>query len=229
MSSLGRGETAFTRFLDEGEKVAALQYIRSCGWNCSCVGGYDDAERCVIAIAADEGEPCRFPITALSFSISTADIITHRDVLGAIMSLGVKRDQIGDILFIDECCYFFVISSIADYIVSNFTSVARAQIHVKLFDRPLSYQRVFESADCIVSSMRVDCVLSSLLKCSRNNAIEVLDANAVKINGSFCTKHDRRLEHGDVLSVRRHGKYRIETQDGVTKKGRIKLKVLKYV
>ena len=81
-------------------------------------GGYEDSERKVLGLYFyDEIED--FPVTALEITFRKADKLTHRDFLGALMSLGIERDTVGDILVEDGRCVVFVKSEISSYITSQ--------------------------------------------------------------------------------------------------------------
>ena len=89
----------YSHFLTPAEQgVIAEQNFRN--GTVSFVGGYEDAERrlcrlCAEEYCADNGAPViLYHITATARDA----VISHRDVLGSLMGLGIKREMIGDIL-----------------------------------------------------------------------------------------------------------------------------------
>ena len=205
VSSVKRGRKyAFTSFLNLEQVSEALLYIkRYSNIGFLFYGGYEDAERKILGFSVDTDiDFFVFPITTLCFDFSNKASISHRDVLGSLMSLGIKRELIGDIIFTDKVCYIFVDSKIASFVCMNLNSVRSVNVNVSVYDGDIEYSPSFEECSCIVSSMRLDCVVSEIVNKSRTYS---------------------------ALSVRHIGKFRVYSDEGVTKKNRIKLKILKYI
>lgn len=228
--SVNTRSIAFTRFLSESELAAVMPHIRTCGYFYSDFGGYADAERRVVCISSF-GEPTddMFPIRTLCFKLPRFFEVGHRDVLGALMGLGIKRELVGDIVFENDCCYAFVSESIADYIKDNVTSVGRAAVSFSDSERAVSPRRELEEIPCTLSSMRLDCVVSAVLHLSRSAAEELIEDGSVYINGIEKKKKDAQLKVGDVFTVRHRGRYRVSEEAGTTKKGRLRLRIYKYI
>lgn len=221
---------AFSSFLNEEQLSLACCYAEKFIVDYASYGGYDDAERCIIGFGAD-GLPqnCCFPITTLCFDTKGKTDISHRHVLGSLMSLGIKRECIGDIIFVEEKCIIFCDTKIADYICYNLTSVSNLRVDVVKMTEQVEFSRSFEEIICIVASMRLDCVVSELSNKSRTAASELIEGGLVFINGIQTQKKDKTIVPGEVISIRRVGKFLIEEFVGTTKKNRIKLKILKYI
>lgn len=219
----------FTHFLSESELAVVMPLISGSGFNHSVFGGYDDAQRCIIGISSCD-TPLNewFPLRTLRFKLDSRLNIVHRDVLGALMSLGIRRELIGDILFADGYCYFFAESSIADYIIGNFSGVANNSVVPEIFDGEIHYKKVYEELTCTVTSMRLDCMTAAVTARSRSDAENMVLTGTVRLNGIENRKKDAQLKCGDILTVRRFGKYRIDSVTGTTKKGRIRIRILKY-
>lgn len=222
-------DRAFTHFLSESELAVALPIVVKSGLYYSTFGGYDQSDRRVVGISLS-GCPQEdsFPITTLYFKTNQKKNIGHRDVLGALLALGIKRSLVGDIFFSDGFCYFFVESNISDFVINNFDSVADLSVKVQKFDGKIQYKREFEQMVCIVMSMRLDCIVSAVASCSRAEAEMKISSGTVFVNSMSVKKKDFILKFGDILSVRRLGKYKLDYAAGATKKGRIKLNILKY-
>ena len=221
---------AFTSFLKPEEQKAVCDRITSSSLKFDVYSGYDGAERNMICIYDDvKPEETAFPMSSLSFTLSDWETITHRDVLGALMSLGLKREFIGDIIFFDGKCVFFTDRKITEYVIGNFFSVKHHSISVNEYNEEIDFSPAYEIKDIIVSSMRVDCIVSELCSVSRTVAAQLTVGGFIFINGAECNKKDRSVSEGDIISIRKKGKYRVDSNCGATKKGRIKLKVLKYI
>ena len=114
-----RQRAYFFPFFTEREQALAERYLVSVGFHrFAFFGGYEGAERKMLGLFFYEEE--EFPLCAVRFSFRKSDKLSHRDFLGAIMSLGVERETVGDILVEDGSCVVFVRSEIRDYIVSEF-------------------------------------------------------------------------------------------------------------
>ena len=75
--------------------------------------------------------PSEFPVSALGDYLPRGDKLTHRDFLGALMSLGIERETIGDILVEDGRCIVFVKSDIKDYIISQLFKIGNAGVKIR--------------------------------------------------------------------------------------------------
>ena len=231
IASVKRGRKfSFSMFLNEEQQSFVFNHAKKSGVCFSLYGGYDFAQRCIAGFSLGEKpDDYVFPITVLSFDIGGRVSIAHRDVLGSLMALGIKRECIGDILFSTNKCYIFVQSKIADYILSNLFTVSSYHIDLCIHEGDLDFERSFEERFCIVSSMRLDCIISELASLSRTRSAQIIEDGAVFINGEQCLKKDKTVLVGNVISIRHIGKFIISSEDGLTKKNRIKLKILMYI
>ena len=157
--------------------------------------------------------------------------ISHRDILGSLISTGLNRNKIGDIYIAEEYIYIIAKKEIEKYVVLNFNRIKNISIDFE----PVEMKSVenlsmkFEKSRIITSSMRVDNVVSNLGNMSRGKAQEYMKSGNVKLNWSSDINRNRHLEEGDVLSLRGIGKYKISGIIGHSKKGNIVLEVKKYV
>ncbi len=194
-------------------------------------GGSEDSERVILGFYPDfsELESSDFPITPLK--VSNLGNLSHRDVLGALLGLGIKREMVGDIYFDDGFAVIMCESSIADYIMFNLKSVGRQNVVVTVCDADgtFSLRHKFETIKIIVTSLRLDAVIAAVCKLSRNDANRYILSENVNVN--FCVEKnpDKKVASGDVISVRHHGRFVVDEAIGETKKGRIILEVKKYI
>lgn len=221
---------AFSSFLNVDQLSDAYSLIRNDDVDYRVYGGYDDAERCMIGFGADDiPEEYLFPISTVSFSLKNIDLINHRNVLGTLMSLGIKRECIGDIIFKDGKCYVFTDSKIADFLLLNFVNVSSFRIEPEIVTDKIEFVKEFEHISITVSSLRLDCLVSELAHKSRTVASELIESGLVFLNSVRCQKKDKIVTSNDIISIRRIGKYMIDDINGYTKKNRIKLNILKYI
>ena len=201
----------------------------------ACFGGNEICERQIVGFGSEEefGYSGTFPITVLRITPlleKFSDDLNHRDFLGALMHLGIERDQIGDILVKGKTAYVFCLESMADYICQELTKVKHTNVKCEVIEpdipalRPTLIEEHFP-----VTSLRLDGILSSLLKCSRKEALELFVDKRVTLNGTVTGRNSIVLKKGDVFSVRGHGKFIFSEVGGSTRKGKIYVTIKKYV
>ncbi len=220
----------FMGFLSE-EEVAFVKTLKRFGALFSFFGGDMDSERLFLCVAPENFTvtDAAYPITALTFTFRVADTLSHRDVLGSLMALGIKRETVGDILMEQGRAVVFVSREIAKYVLTQINRIGRVGVTVTQgvkYPLPQRNERVRETAT--VASSRLDCVVAALINSSRNKAAELLAENCVTVNSAVCEKATKTVTSGDKISVRGYGKYNILSIDGTTRKGRTVLITERY-
>ena len=223
-----RQQPYFFSFLSEREQAVAGAHLDSIGFHqYGFFGGYESAERKLLGLFFDEEQP--FPIAAVAFEFRESDKLTHRDFLGALMSLGIERETVGDILVEDGRCVAFVKSEISDYVISQIFKVGNVGVKVSLTDaQNLPKGRGFEEKDYTVASLRLDAVVSAVTGLSREKSKRIIQMGNVTHNHLECQNGSRQVELNDVLTVRGKGKYVINGVLGETKKHRIRISIIHY-
>lgn len=158
--------------------------------------------------------------------------LTHRDWLGSVLALGIKRDVIGDIsVFSGSEAALFASAKIADFIAESLTHVGRDTIKAEIdaSGSLLEIPRTFRHYETIVQSLRLDGVVKSLTNLSRSDAADLVRSGKVDLNYFTETNIDAEIEPGDIISVHGYGKYIIDRVEGHTKSGKLKLKSRKYI
>ncbi len=223
--------TRFIGFLDShsaaivSDAVLQYPYFRF-------YGGYEDAERVFAAFYAEfcEVEKGDFPITAITVTSRKSATLSHRDYLGSLMSLGITRESVGDILCESGRAVIFLSSGISDYVISQLDRVGGEGVKIeKGFSLPLPQMSGFVEIRLTVASERLDCVVSALCNKSRSWAAEAIESGIVAINSVQCDSVTRKLRSGDKLAVRGIGKFRIDDLSQTTRKGRLVLVASKYI
>lgn len=157
---------------------------------------------------------------------------THKDYLGGLMKLGLKREKIGDIVVWNEGAHIIVLNEIVPFLEQHLTTLTRfqkAQIIVKNIKdiHPCSIQK--EEIEIMVSSMRLDNIISELIKTSRAKSEEIIKEQRVIVNYEVAEKVSKNINIEDKITIRGKGKFEIKEKIGSTKKGRTILLVEKYV
>lgn len=227
------GRACFTRFLEPPMENDVRHAASQAEVKAAFFGGFDDAERRIAAFYADEApEEWEYPLCCLELKWNSKYAHPgHRDLLGAVMGLGLERSATGDIAPSenDGAAYLFVHSDVESYICANLESAGRASLKVQ----PLSGEMKIKAPEgedirATVSSERLDAVLAAGLKLSRNDAQKLIASGHVKRNHIEELRGDIHLQEGDLLSVRGYGRMRIALFDGITRKGRLIVRLFRY-
>lgn len=171
-------------------------------------------------------------ITQIEINGSGYEQLTHRNYLGSILALGLKRSVIGDIAVTDKSsAVVFVSASIADYICENLTKIGRDSVRSRKICLPdkFTVQHCFDVLHLAAASDRIDAVVSALTGRSRSEAKEFCSSASVDVDYITIENPDARIVPGNTVSVRGFGKFIIDSFDGKTKSGRLKLSVRKYI
>ena len=157
--------------------------------------------------------------------------LSHRDYLGAIMGLGLKREMIGDIKVTDEGADVFCLKSSADYICDNLKKSGRGSVTGEIL--PVTFfsgsEDKYELCFTTVSSLRLDGVIAAFFNLSRSTAAETVNKGLVYVNSSQCLKIDYNLKEGDKIVLRGKGKTVLTEIKGTSKKGKLKIEYKKYI
>lgn len=217
------------------DRVEGAQYL--------LFGGFDEAERnCAVFLPswldaetfrAQEVQDPQI-LTCLRISPASAryaDALTHRDYLGALMNLGITRGQIGDILIdrTDYSAFVFVFRDMADFIVRELARVKHTTVVPSVIaPSACTLRPEFELREGSVASPRLDAVLSFVYRLARGKSQELIEREAVIVDGQIAASGGHELKEGARVSVRGFGKFVYMGSRGTTKKGRNYIEVKIY-
>lgn len=233
---LNRNIMTSTAFLDMRQRTVVENHLRGRGFRMVFDGGYDDAERTVLIFLPDYIEEYDAeedsPLAVIRASIDKkAKPLTHRDYLGALMGLGIKRECIGDILVRDDGADIAVLEEIKDFLLLNLVQAGKTSLSVSeaaVSDIKLPEQKVKTRTDT-VASLRLDNVLPTAFGGSRTTAVSAIKAGLVFVNNLQVMKSDFRLKEGDKITLRGKGKAVLSEVGGETRKNRIYITVTVYI
>ncbi|WKY46373.1 YlmH/Sll1252 family protein [Eubacteriaceae bacterium ES3] len=193
-------------------------------------GGNQNAQRQMLCIFPDYCDECdlEWPIQSLVFDVK--EKLDHRNVLGALMSLGISRDLIGDIDVSEHLGQIIVNERITDFIEKNLVKISHQSINLKVkrLDEILTFERQFVEKSIVVASDRLDGIIGKIFGHSRQISIEMIRQKKVRLNYEDVSKNDCRISEGDIISLRGKGKARVTSMDEKTKKGNIRMIVEIY-
>ena len=227
----------FTGFMTLAETSVFLQAAREFPHvPYTLFGGIEDCERQMARLGSEElmGYEEPFPICCLKAEPNQqkfADSLSHRDVLGALMNLGIERSTLGDILLCDNVAYIFCTEKMADYLAGELTQIRHTPVHCCIAEQlpDISVLHKVEEVRVQVTSIRLDAVISKVYNLSRGDSLELFRAKRVFVGGKLCENNSYGLKEGEIVSVRGFGKFKYLSQGGVSKKGKVNVTVGKYV
>lgn len=224
-----QGEKMLTRFLDLEEQSLANSLKKE--YDISFFGGFDGAERKRAIINKKNPKISEYKIIVYQIIYPSMMKLSHRMVLGNLMSLGIKRNNIGDIIVTDTETYFLVCSEVSNIIEQQFTKLNNTTITLK----KVSYEKLSslettntKEASLIVPSLRLDVILSDGFRISRKDAKEKIESGLVFINNKIINKPDYEVELNNIISFRHNGRIKLTEIGKMTKKERIVIKIEIY-
>lgn len=192
-------------------------------------GGYENAERKIAVLCPKcYVQRINFPISVISVEYK-GDRLSHRDILGALMGLGIKRDTLGDIIESSDPQSIICENKISEYIINNFTKAGRSNISCKYGEILSPPAHNFKEINSTVASLRLDGILSEGFNVSRGKASELIKSGLVYVNWVLATSPSKEIKEGDSISVRGKGKIILDKVLGQSKKGRILIRINKYI
>lgn len=232
-----RGVPAYTAFLSPGERAAVEALLNAAGHPRHVFyGGYEGAERTLCFFLPDWQEEDdllagELPLVALRASFRAESTLTHRDFLGSILGQGITREKVGDLLVDRGKCDILVQEEIADFLLQNLLDAGRTRLSVKRVDlaelapRPPELKTVKDT----VATLRLDAVAATGFSLPRGKAADLISSGKLQLNHRECTKPDKLVAQGDVLSCRGLGKCVVKEAGRLSKKGRVMIELERYL
>ena len=231
----------YTDFLDMYQVSIAKTFMKKIEFsNYVLYGGFEDAERKILIVYPEN-------YTIEMVEKNYAKIIkgiritlpeeekgkySHRNYLGGIVKLGMKREKVGDILVSDEGADILVKEETAESLKQELGTLTRfqnAKIEIVELSELKKQEIKLEELSIIVPSLRLDNFISDLARTSRSKAVEIINSERVFINGQNEMKASKQIKQGDIITIRGKGRFFIKEFSGNTRSGRTIVKVEKYV
>ncbi|RFE02572.1 S4 domain protein [Streptococcus parauberis] len=156
--------------------------------------------------------------------------LRHSQILGTLINeLGIKRESMGDILVEEGYGQLMISHHLLNYFLGNISKIGRASVTLKKIpiNQLIKEANEMTSTDILVSSLRIDLIMASVIKMSRSQAMKFIESEKVKVNYRKVTRTSDNLALGDMISVRGYGRFKIESDNGLSKNGKIKLTISK--
>ena len=224
-----KGKVYLSNFLTINEQeIFMLEAKHYPNLTLSFDGGFTNAER-MKAMVSSVDKKVSFEIEIIKILYNKKYLsLSHRNILGTIISLGVSRDRIGDICITDDAAYVAVSESISNYIVDNLVEINHQKVTASITDETIVINDTGIEMTIFVSSARLDAVIAQAFKLSRDEASEMIKHEMVKVNQKVTVKSFQNLKACDIISVAHKGRIKIIDDSTTSRSGRIVMKICIY-
>ncbi|SIS37894.1 YlmH family RNA-binding protein [Salimicrobium flavidum] len=216
-----RFERKLTDFLNPRERRIAYSLLANTDLQIAVSGHEEERMRMIIAPEYEMIDAEDFQVTLLEASYPEKFMnLEHRDVLGAFMSLGIKREKLGDLVVRDGLIHILVASEISEYIKMQLTQIKKANVTwaEKSPEERMVSEEEWKDSFATVSSLRLDVVLKEIYRMPRKKSVMHIQAGHVKVNFRTVDDPSFILEEDDLLSLRGKGRSKLTEVMGQTKK-----------
>ena len=236
-----REKIDYTDFLDMYQVALVENFLRKIQYkNYKLYGGYEDAERKICILYPEKFDDKMLEknydkilkVVRIILPEEEKGKYSHRNYLGGIVKLSLKREKVGDILVGEDGADVITLNEFADVLKTQLPSLTRfenAQIMIEEIQNVRKLELKIEEISIIVPSLRLDNIVSDLARTSRSKASEIIAQERVFINGQNETKNSKTVKLGDVITIRGKGRFVIKEFTGTTRSGRTVVLIEKYV
>ncbi len=236
-----KGQVQYTDFLDMYQVALTKRFLNKNQFqNYILYGGYENAERNIFIAYPEKYDEDMIKknyekfVEIIRIQLGKEEIgkYSHRNYLGGIVKLGMKREKVGDILVSDDGADIIVKQEISELLSKELETLTRFQnskINVMSISELKIPQIKVEQMDIIVPSLRLDNIASDLANTSRSKVVQIMAQERVFVNGQCETKPSKLIKMGDVITIRGKGRFVVKEIKGSTRSGRTVLNIEKYV
>lgn len=238
-----RNSVEYTDFLDIRQSKMLEKVMKELKLNNYFLyGGYLEAERNVLVIFPNKLEDVfkqgKFDYNSIVEVIriklpnELKGMYSHRDYLGAVIKIGMKREKVGDIITNNNGADLIVLKESAKYILEGLKGLTRFSKsdfeEVKIEELNIAEPKI-QRLEIIVPSMRIDSIVSEAIRISRSKASDMIKEERVFINNELITKGSKEAKEGDKVTVRGKGRFKVGNVINTTKKGNLVLEIEKSI
>jgi RNA-binding protein YlmH len=196
-------------------------------------GGYEGAERKRALIAPDyhvDMDDMGIEVLSIVSGDGKFLTLTHGDFMGSILGLGMKRDKIGDIHVLESGCHCLVAAEVSSYLDIQLQQVHRVSVQTEII--PLAQFQAakvhLEEMHISVASLRMDGIVSDAFRLSRAKVLVPIKSGKCRVNWKVEEDPGKPLHEGDMVSVQGLGRFKVMEVEGVSKSGRVRMKIGRF-
>lgn len=232
-----------TDFLDMHQREVLEKVLKNIKYkNYVIYGGYENAERTMIILYPEKLETVfennyfdynnLVQIIRIALPNEMRGKYSHRDYLGAVVKVGIKREKVGDIIVSIDGADIIVTKEMAEYLkasLSELTRFSKSNFTIHSIEKLNVAPPKTEIMNIIIPSMRMDSIVSEIVRTSRSKAMELISSERVFINSEVVTKNSKILKENDMITVRGKGRFKVSKILNSTKKGNLVIEIEKYM
>lgn len=230
-----------TDFLDMYQVALVENFLRKMQFkNYKLYGGYGEAERKILIVYPDKYDENMLAknynkllkVVRIKLPEEEKGKYSHRNYLGGIVKLGLKREKVGDIIVSSEGADIITVADFANILKEQLPSLTRfekSDVEIVELNNLNKKEVQKEEVKIIVPSLRLDNFVSDLVRTSRSKAVQIIDQERVFINGKNETKASKQMKLGDIITIRGKGRFIVKSFEGTTRSGRTVVLIEKYV
>lgn len=232
---------SYTDFLDMYQISLVENFLKKIKFNnYKLYGGYDDAERKILITFPEKYDDNMLEknytkilkVIRIELPEEEKGKYSHRNYLGGIVKLGLKREKVGDILVSEDGADIIVIDDFSEILKKELPSLTRfenSKVDILELKNLRKKEIRIENIKIIVPSLRLDNIVSDLARTSRSKAAQIIEQERVFINGKNETKLSKQVKINDVITIRGKGRFVVKGFEGTTRSGRTVIVIEKYI
>ena len=238
-----RNSVEYTEFLDMRQRKILEKILLDMKYkNYVTTGGHSGAERTLITLYPEKleevfkennfGFDTILSVIRINLPNELKGIYHHRDYLGAVIKIGIKREKVGDIITSKDGADLIVLKEAEKYILEglkNLTRFSKAKFELLPLESLKIEEPKIQKFSIIVPSMRIDSIVSEAIRTSRAKGTSIIKEERVYINHELVTKGSKEVKTGDILTVRGKGRFIVGNILNTTKKGNLVIDIEKYI
>ncbi len=211
---------SYTNFLDRSEEINIKKFLKKSDYQVLEV--FDECSK-VILYSGKKPDICLLEVLPKKE-------IRHQDILGSLFALNIDSSTFGDIVIKDGRYFLYCLKNICNYIMSNLIMIGNTSCEIKEIDVDYlsDYKIDFTEEELIVSSLRIDSIVSKIINSNRGSVLDKIHDKEIILNYEVVSKPSKILRENDIFSVRKYGKYKVGNIVAKTKRGNYILKIYKY-
>lgn len=181
------------------------------------------------AIISPKNLDIKADITILKISFNPRYLqLTHRNLLGSLIHLGIQRNRIGDISVEETCAYVAVSSNLVLFIKENLTTIHHQEVIISEMIEEITLEDKGIEKTIFLQSNRLDSVIAQAYNISREDSLALIKREMVKVNQKVVIKSFQNLKPCDIISVAHKGRIKIIDDSTTSRSGRIVMKIKIY-
>lgn len=153
----------------------------------------------------------------------------HKDFLGTIMSTGLRREFLGDLIVKNSVCFGVIMEEKYGIIEEKMEKIGNTPVKIEKISEEDIPKGEFKEEKYLVASLRIDNLISAVSGLSRQKSVEEIEKGNVLLNYNIQRDKSREIKEGDILTIKKIGKFRFEQVIGESKKNKLRISIKRFI